>query len=317
MWKHLPLLLSVASSALASPSLVRRQENATTIPSVVERGINTECKKCPFSLCPNVEAYGGGDNVTLECWASGTNVNGDVTWLRTTTGCYITQWDLIEYQGDYTQALPHCGDIAEVYKKTHGKTKYYTECNIYPAIRGDHIKMYKYGIDLVLTCYTDDAEPWYKTTSNCYVSSTLLELVQGKDEIEPCGPVPFMEKKMREPDPEPEVQAKAPSFPKSDPAPTSHLARRFLYDTAVGEDEAHCYQENNNSSAIVKTYVWDEKVTPQCGTYLEGADRRTENIMLFTIDFCYVMDKLLDPNLVDSVVRSQYFPHCEDFVDEK
>lgn len=97
----------------------------------------------------------------------------------------MTQWDLIEYEGDCklpilrakhelecktncgwlrtdtnTPGFPSCGDIPEVYTTGPSATIYYTECNIIPRTveRQDRIKMYKTEVDLTLTCYTDEGE---------------------------------------------------------------------------------------------------------------------------------------------------------------
>lgn len=59
---------------VAGAALETRQGNATTIPSKVESGIRTECKTCPYSLCPNQLAFDAGDALTLTCWTYGDNI---------------------------------------------------------------------------------------------------------------------------------------------------------------------------------------------------------------------------------------------------
>jgi hypothetical protein len=97
------LLLLVTSIAAAIPT------NTT---------FATECKTCPYSLCPNKGAYGGRFiNITINCWTEGTsivndtcvhsspdtfvvaNIDLDSTWLKTTDGCYVAQND-VEWSGD-------------------------------------------------------------------------------------------------------------------------------------------------------------------------------------------------------------------------
>lgn len=61
---------------------------------------NTECKTCPRSLCPNQLYYSTEDSLNVTCWTRGTKIMGDRTWLKSEAGCYITQYDVLEYAGD-------------------------------------------------------------------------------------------------------------------------------------------------------------------------------------------------------------------------
>ena len=61
---------------------------------------NTECKTCPRSLCPNQAVYAGGDTLNATCWTRGTKIMGDRLWLKSEAGCYVTQYDVLEYAGD-------------------------------------------------------------------------------------------------------------------------------------------------------------------------------------------------------------------------
>lgn len=56
------------------PSAQIRQTDATTVPSTVEDGIQTECKACPYSLCTNTAAYEYNHDMTLTCWTRGDNI---------------------------------------------------------------------------------------------------------------------------------------------------------------------------------------------------------------------------------------------------
>lgn len=71
----------------------------------IEREVeyNTECKTCPRSLCPNKIAYGdnyGETRFNATCWTRGTRIMGDDLWLGSEGGCYVTQYDVFEYEGD-------------------------------------------------------------------------------------------------------------------------------------------------------------------------------------------------------------------------
>ena len=56
---------------------VAAQSTARNISSSIEKGVNTECKTCPYSLCTNKAAYDGSTGVTLLCWTRGTVIDGD------------------------------------------------------------------------------------------------------------------------------------------------------------------------------------------------------------------------------------------------
>lgn len=86
----LPVTLYFAASVVA--------ELKPYIPTVLE--YSTECKTCPRSLCPNTIDYTDGDTFNVTCWTQGTKIMGDRLWLKNEAGCYITQYDVIEYAGD-------------------------------------------------------------------------------------------------------------------------------------------------------------------------------------------------------------------------
>jgi hypothetical protein len=86
----IPVLLVLASVVNAE---VKLYINTTT-------DIPTECKTCPRSLCPNKVAYNWEENFNVTCWTRGTKIVDDRLWLKSGDGCYVTQWDLIEYAGD-------------------------------------------------------------------------------------------------------------------------------------------------------------------------------------------------------------------------
>jgi hypothetical protein len=93
----LPVVLLLASLANAE---VKPYINTTT-------EIPTECKTCPRSLCPNKVAYTWDESFNVTCWTRGTKIMSDRLWLKSGDGCYVTQWDVIEYPGDCELSLFH------------------------------------------------------------------------------------------------------------------------------------------------------------------------------------------------------------------
>jgi hypothetical protein len=140
----------------------------------------------------------------------------------------------------------------------------------------------------------------------------------------------MLETKMRDPDPPPEIEAIVPTEPAEDaetapdteleetepskPEPTpsvASIARRatqFLYETYVGEEYAPCFSRPSNSSRLMKVYDYNETVTPQCGTRDDSLES-LGTIWLLTIDWCYVDDALMDPNLIDCEFWSPVIPY--------
>jgi hypothetical protein len=98
-----PLLLTASVVTL----LITSAEAAVKPYITTQAEYNTECKTCPRSLCPNVVVYpddeGSPFNVT--CWTRGTKIMGDRLWLKTDAGCYITQYDVLEYEGDCKRTI--------------------------------------------------------------------------------------------------------------------------------------------------------------------------------------------------------------------
>lgn len=63
------LLGLLPAMALATP--VMDTLSIEVAPKQVVNGTveyTTQCKTCPYNLCPNVVVPWGGDNVTLSCW---------------------------------------------------------------------------------------------------------------------------------------------------------------------------------------------------------------------------------------------------------
>ncbi|KAF2684888.1 hypothetical protein K458DRAFT_267526, partial [Lentithecium fluviatile CBS 122367] len=241
--------------------------NSITIP--------TECKTCPYNLCPNTKVYDWENSgMNLTCWSAGSDIAGDTTWLKTTDNCYVTQYDIEEYAD--TEDLPYCGYIEPEWTHASARTKYYSECYYEPYIEGVPIKNYKYNINLDLTCAprigTDNSvlrdRKWYKTNSNCYVHETTLDRVRDESDLDDCGPL-YLNAHPTDHLPEP-TSTTEPAFP----PPTSTLNRRFLYTTTIGEEYVNCTTSSvasDRAHGIRRVYEFNQTVTPQCGTMSEGS----------------------------------------------
>ena len=73
-------MLRIAFVAVLACGVVGLAQTLSSLNNTVEKGVNTECKSRPYTLCTNVAAYGyeyGVENVTLTCWTSGTVIAGD------------------------------------------------------------------------------------------------------------------------------------------------------------------------------------------------------------------------------------------------
>lgn len=85
-------LLVAPCVAAYYPAFNVRQINATTVPSTVETGVQTECKTCPFGLCTNVAAYGYlgyEDGMSLACWTRGDTIVDTKLVLMIPCYCYL------------------------------------------------------------------------------------------------------------------------------------------------------------------------------------------------------------------------------------
>ncbi|THV54596.1 hypothetical protein BGAL_0023g00040 [Botrytis galanthina] len=301
--------------------------NAAFKPSLnntLEKGVATECKTCPYSLCTNKEYYDYDTAISLICWTTGTVIDGDSTWLRTSDDCYVTQYDLADYAGEYETDLSFCGKDSTIEHITTAPatTKYNTECNICDDNAScEVIKYLKYGTDITVTCWTDlgdlviNDSTWLKTTDNCYVAQIGLEEPADKSELDYCGPVGFIQVNYTTP----EKRASSPlnsnenshgSLAKhSPPSSSNDLNKRYLLNITVGEDYAPCYSTPSSASQLVKSYEWDHGVWVQC--YVDNLENTNPNetYWYFTTDFCYVREIDFWESLFD-----QYrFPNCNLF----
>ncbi|CAD6442170.1 bbbc2ba7-e44e-49d6-960a-c04561a073dc [Sclerotinia trifoliorum] len=291
--------------------------------NTLERGVATECKTCPYSLCTNKEYYDYDTVVSLICWTTGTIIGGDSTWLRTSDDCYITQYDLTDYAGEYEDDLSFCGhdSTIEHYTTAPATTKYNTECNLCDdnadcAI----IKYLKYGTDITVTCWTDQGDlvindsTWLKTTDNCYVAQIGLEEPANKAELDYCGPVGFLQLNYTEPakrsSPLNKNKISPPPLTKHSPPSLFHnLNKRYLLNITVGEDYAPCYSTPSSSSDLVRKYEWDQGVWVQCFVSNFVDTNGVETYGYLTTDFCYVREADFWESLFD-----QYrYPDCDLF----
>jgi hypothetical protein len=65
-------LLALVLSILPDGSTA---QNATYIERIAD--VNTECKTCSHTLCPNTLFYSQGDALNVTCWTRGTKIIGD------------------------------------------------------------------------------------------------------------------------------------------------------------------------------------------------------------------------------------------------
>ncbi|QSZ37570.1 hypothetical protein DSL72_008668 [Monilinia vaccinii-corymbosi] len=296
--------------------------------NTLERGVATECKTCPYTLCTNKEYYGYNTIVSLICWTTGTVIAGDSTWLRTSDDCYVTQYDLAAYAGEYETDLSFCGhdSTLEHITTAPATTKYNTECNICDDNTScEVVKYLKYGTDITVTCWTDlgalvindrtEKRTWLKTTDNCYVAQIGLEEAADKTEIDYCGPVGFLQLNYTSPVKRAgsplHLQTSPRSLAKKSPTPSpSHdLHKRYLLNITVGEDYARCYETPSSSSRLVTSYEWDHGVWVQCYEDSFANPNPNETSWYLTTDFCYVREVDFWESLYD-----QYrFPNCNLF----
>lgn len=111
-------LLQGITAAETSASLANTTRYIQTIAEY-----RTECKTCPRSLCTNQLYYEYDEVFNVTCWNHGTKIMGDEyfsldfaarysnadnrvsLWLKSAAGCYVTQYDVIEYNGDCMHLL--------------------------------------------------------------------------------------------------------------------------------------------------------------------------------------------------------------------
>ncbi|KAK7179961.1 hypothetical protein DPSP01_009871 [Paraphaeosphaeria sporulosa] len=277
----LPLLLRV----LPLIALLNGASGETTAAIGTFADVNTECKACPHSLCPNILAYEQGESANVTCWTRGTRIIDTTLWLRSTSDCYVTEYDLNDNITDYTSALPYCGPGSEDEDLTleDATLKYKTECRICPTISCDTVAYLKEDTDVELTCWTPDGQViiddpyWMKTTNNCYVAQKNLYSKPDITYLDPCGPIPYLEieKHFNE--------NGTSDVDKRDAAPEpGTFAPSYLINVTVGENYALCRSCAQETCRVERRYVFDQEVWLQCLVDTNGTWWSE------TTDFCYV-----------------------------
>lgn len=90
-------------------------------------------------------------------------------------------------------------------------------------------------------------------------------------DLDYCGPIPFLEAKMRQPD---VTTDDSPAFARrtnDDDGSGSNLSKRWLYLTQIGEDSAPCLAEPNSASKSRSSYSFADYIIIQCATYSDNA----------------------------------------------
>lgn len=83
-------------------------------------------------------------------------------------------------------------------------------------------------------------------------------------DLDDCGPIPFMEAKMRQPDAETDS---TPTFARR----SATRNKRWLYLTQIGDDSAECLAEPNSASKSRRSYAFGDYIVVQCATYSDNA----------------------------------------------
>ncbi|KAH7384639.1 hypothetical protein BKA66DRAFT_416872 [Pyrenochaeta sp. MPI-SDFR-AT-0127] len=284
------LTLSLLSTILffAPPVLGEVKPYITT-----EAEYNTECKTCPRSLCPNQLYYGWQDQLNVTCWTRGTKIMGDRLWLKSEAGCYITQYDVLEYDGEYETDLAYCGPKSEEQHLTieDATLKYKTECRICPELSCDVIAYLREDTDVELTCWYPEGQMiiddpyWLKTTNNCYVAQKNLYSKPDLTYLENCGPIPLLEIEKHHNENGTSDVNKRSADPAPAPVPVpepASLGLMYLINVTVGEEYAYCRSCAKDSCKTEKTYEFNDEVWLQCLTNSNGTWWSE------TTDFCYM-----------------------------
>ncbi|KAJ4371407.1 hypothetical protein N0V83_004624 [Neocucurbitaria cava] len=232
---------------------------------------------------------------------------GDQLWLKSDAGCYVTQYDVQEYDGDYTKDLEYCGSESEEQNLTteDAKLQYKTECRICPEIECDVVAYLPEDTEVELTCWYPDGQViiddpyWMKTTNNCYVAQKNLYSKPDITYLDPCGPVPFLEiENHANENGTSDVNKRAPI-----PEPASFGAQ-YLINVTVGEEYAYCRSCPQESCDSQKRYRYNQEVWLQCLTQNNGTWWSE------TTDFCFVKNSDFWQSPEGDYYRN---PLCENF----
>ncbi|KAF2276744.1 uncharacterized protein EI97DRAFT_320102 [Westerdykella ornata] len=254
---------------------------------------NTECKTCPRSLCPNVLAYSTDDSFNATCWTRGTRIIDGNLWLKSEAGCYVTQYDVLEYDGDYTTDLKYCGKASEEWHITEedATIRYKAECRICPGISCDIVAYLRQDTDVTLTCWTTEGQVviddpyWLKTTNNCYVSRKHLYSKPDITYLDNCGPIPLLEIEKHNNENGTSDVNKREAAPVPEPV---ELAPSYLINVTVGEEYAYCRSCAKKTCKAERRYPFNAEVFLQCLVPPRPSDGANATYWSETTDFCYV-----------------------------
>jgi hypothetical protein len=286
--------LSLPLLALASPLTDDVAVNARQQPTVngtVEYA--TTCKKCPYLLCANIEAPWYDEVLTFTCYTEGELIDDNDLWLKTTSNCYVAEYDLIEYAGDYTQELEYCGEVELDITEQDATVRYLSEGKWGYDTSSESLEYYGRDEDVTLTCWTDGADVngngyWYKTTDNCHISGSGLWEQPDHSELDNCGP---------EPGPRPNETRRGLEVDERDikTKESGELNRRWLQPEIIGEEYAPCYTcptpDTNSTCYVKKTYEFNDTVVSQCLSsqdYVYPNGSTAYFHWMLTTDWCYV-----------------------------
>lgn len=275
------LSLMGLSTALGHTVALSARQGETNVNGTAE--YFTNCKKCPYIMCTNPELVYSGTVLPLTCWTYGDLVGDSQLWLKTNTGCFVSEYDLIEHEGDYREEIPGCGDIPFEITEQPARVRYLSECKESSSTSSESTTYYGRDLDLTVLCWAqndivNNNPYWYKTTDNCYVSESGLWEAPDRSKIEHCGPKSDLE------DAEP-VGDPAPVPEENGAEGGNSLAKRWLEEGKIGEEYSYCLtcpSSVNATCEVVKTYEYNQTVLNQC-TY--GND---EGRWMLTVDWCYV-----------------------------
>lgn len=318
------LLLSVLAAPVFASPLVETlgaqiKENPSHVNGTVE--YTSMCKSCPYELCTNVNIPWGGDLVTLTCWAEGDKIGDTKLWLKTTDNCYISEYDLIEHQGDFRSELKSCGKVPLSVTKQPAKVRYLSECKWGYGTSSESIKFLGRDVDVSLTCWANGAKVlgntyWYKTTDNCHVSGSGLWGTPDRSKLNNCGPapgprinetkrsidsdgprpvdLPAREDETDDNDGLDEEDHPDESDYDDDEDEETDLSRRWLQPEQIGEEYAPCTKCPGPASAScpqIKRYEYNQTVVSQCLTSTEVGFPNGSFVFtnwMLTTDWCYV-----------------------------
>ncbi|KEZ43274.1 hypothetical protein SAPIO_CDS4710 [Scedosporium apiospermum] len=288
-------LLGVATAFKDSVEAQIVTKQVQTVNGTVE--YRTVCKTCPYTLCPHLEAPWGGDVYSLTCWTYGDRVGDSQLWLKTTTGCYLSEYDLVEYAGDFREDLASCGQVPYEVTEQPAQIRYLTECKWGYSTSAESITYYGRDLDLTLLCWAEGGTVygdsyWYKTTDNCCVSGSGLWETPDRSQLDNCGPAfgPRINESVEPPElPGDKKPTPLPIEEESAAAPApegSSVARRWLQPEQIGEEYSYCRTCPSSASGsncrVVKVYEYNQTVVSQCTL---GND---EGRWMLTTDWCYV-----------------------------